>query len=163
MSSECNTHSASESLRERIRTERASSLSDVEWRLLSELRYAGIGQILRALNQRTRFRFTGLYRVESSRWASIGLFDRENPSLSFCSDRRVPPGISRSRRFETTLSRESILLRGTDGQVMGSLCHFDYRLRVISHAELVILEHLVPLLVARVASWPKPTARSTNH
>src|SRR5688572_12721390 len=47
----------------------------------------GIGAVLRLLNGRTRFRFTGLYRAAPPLLENVDLFDRENPRLNVSGDR----------------------------------------------------------------------------
>jgi hypothetical protein len=47
---------------------------------------AGPMAALRFLNARTRFRFTGIYRVDSALLRNVYLFDRENPTLNVSGD-----------------------------------------------------------------------------
>lgn len=127
-----------------------SSRSDVGARLLSELRHAGLHTVLRALNERTRFRFTGLYRADKSASHNVALFDRENPALTLHSSLGSPRGCSCAPVVGLATCRASIELRDSHGQVPGTLCHFDYRPRVLSDAERSILERVAPLLLCHV-------------
>lgn len=136
------------------------------------LRSSEVVPALAYLNARTRFRFTGIYRVEPPFLRNLHLFDRENPTLNvsgnvcplkdtYCSiaarsDRGFATPDSRAdRRLEAHGARDSVIsycgipIPMEDGRVWGTLCHFDVRPRLIPPAELPVLESVVTLF----AEW----------
>lgn len=129
---------------------------------------AGPMAALRFLNARTRYRFTGLYRVDSSLLRTVHLYDRENPTLSLSGDvapiaatycaivaddnRAFATGDSRNdARLENHAARERVLsycgvpIRGSDDGVWGTLCHYDVRPRLLLDTESYVLEAVAPL------------------
>jgi GAF domain-containing protein len=136
------------------------------------LRDAGIGRVLRYLNGRTRYRFTGIYHVEPPLLRNVHLFDRENPTLdcsgavsrldetycSITSSRSVPfatADASRDPRLREHAARESVLcysgvpIRLASGATWGTLCHFDLRPRLMPDEETAVLQAVVPM----IAQW----------
>jgi GAF domain-containing protein len=135
----------------------------------------GLTAALGMLNQRTRFRFTGLYRMEPPKLRNVVLYDRENPAVSlsgavcaltdtFCSivrERGRPLRVSDALgepRLQDHPARESVQsyagvpVRLPGGQVLGTLCHFDGRPRIMPASEIAILQEVAPLLVTWVAN-----------
>jgi hypothetical protein len=136
------------------------------------LRDAGIGRALQYLNARTRYRFTGVYRVEPPLLRNICLFDRENPTLdcsgalrrldetycSIVSDTSAPfatADAGRDPRVREHAARESVLcysgvpIRLSSGAMWGTLCHFDLRPRLMADGEIAVLEAAAP----GIAQW----------
>jgi GAF domain-containing protein len=136
------------------------------------LKTSEVVRALAYLNARTRFRFTGIYRVEPPMLRNVHLFDRENPTLNvsgntsrlddtYCSiTSRTPRGFTTpdagsDRRLEGHAARDSVIsycgvpIRMEDGRVWGTLCHFDVRPRLIPVAEVPVLESVVTLF----AEW----------
>lgn len=134
----------------------------------------GVCAALEYLNARTRFRFTGLYRAEPPVLRNIELFDRENPLLNvggnvcalddtYCSivcitDRPFRAAdAGHDRRLVRHPARASIIsyfgvpVRGSGGQVLGTLCHFDVRPRITPAGETPLLERVAPLLAPLLA------------
>ena len=135
----------------------------------------GVRQAIKFLNERTRFRFTGVYRVDPPQLCNVELFDRENPELNlsggvtrlnatYCaltyasgpfetddsrSDHRLTDHASR----QSVISYAGVPLRLANGQVWGTLCHFDLRPRLLPHGERAILESVAPALVASVQRY----------
>lgn len=128
-----------------------------------QLREAGIIGALRFLNERTRYRYTGLYHTDPPMLHNVQLFDRENPTLNVSGDSKPLHetfcGIVRDAndtvlitdaladaRYVTHPARESVLsycgvpIRTADGLPWGSLCHFDVRPRLLSGQEALILQ-----------------------
>lgn len=128
-----------------------------------------MSQALSALNSRTRFRFTGLYRVEPPSLRNEYLFDRENPSLSlggevtplsntYCGivaatkQPFVADDAPHDARLVAHPARESVVsyagvpVRTADGRIFGTLCHFDLRPRILPPDELAILEAVSTVL-----------------
>jgi GAF domain-containing protein len=135
------------------------------------LRSDGLAAALAMLNQRTRFRFTGLYRVVPPKLHNVALYDRENPTLSiagavtaldetYCSivqelgrAFRVSdaPGEARLRAHparESVQSYAGVPVRLPGGRVLGTLCHFDGRPRIMPASEVAVLLEVAPLLVS---------------
>jgi GAF domain-containing protein len=139
-------------------------------RLDALLRHDGVRGVLAALNERTRFRFTGVYRLDPPMLRNICLFDRENPTLclagdintlaeTYCAitgatahplviadaptdDRVVGHAARRSVQ-----SYVGVPVRRADGSAWGTLCHFDGRPRLAPDGEVAVLERAAALLV----------------
>lgn len=126
-------------------------------------------EVLEALNARTRFRFTGLYRVEPPILRNLALFDRENPQLwaggtcsaltdTYCSlvvadgapfttpDAPNDPRLTAHAARTSVLSYVGVPVRGRSGRVEGTLCHFDSRPRLAPAGEMAVLEAVAALL-----------------
>lgn len=124
---------------------------------------AGPIAALRFLNARTRFRFTGVYRVEPPLLRNVYLYDRENPTLNvsgdvsqlddtFCaivwgSDRPfATPDAPGDERLVSHAARERVQsycgvpIRLASGRVSGTLCHFDVRPRLLPPSEIEVLQ-----------------------
>lgn len=131
------------------------------------LRNAGVPCALEFLNARTRFRYTGLYRLVPPRLHNVALFDRENPAVAmagvvcemretYCaltSAGNVPfqvtdaPNDARLVEHPARLAVQSyggVPVRDVDGRVLGTLCHFDGRPRLLPAGELELLERVAP-------------------
>ncbi|MFI5257539.1 MAG: hypothetical protein ACHQRK_09785 [Gemmatimonadales bacterium] len=114
------------------------------------------------LNARTRFRFTGLYTPEPPLLRNLLLYDRENPTVNvsgaaapldetFCAivcakgepfgtpdshaDSRLVPNAGR----DVVMSYCGVPVRSASGSVRGTLCHFDFRPRLLEPAESAVL------------------------
>ncbi|MEO7711762.1 MAG: GAF domain-containing protein [Gemmatimonadaceae bacterium] len=131
----------------------------------------GILGALAFLNDRTRFRFTGLYRLVSPALHNVSLFDRENPTLnvsgavcaledSYCSimcasgdplaiaDSRADARVAKHPSRDAIQSYAGVPVQQPGGRVVGSLCHFDGRPRLLPASELAVLTSVAPLLAA---------------
>lgn len=155
-------------------TSERRSTERVPARFASLLAAGNVRAVLARLNARTRYRFTGLYRVEPPLLRSVELFDRENPSLRLAgdintledtccaivahseepfatadarADRRVTGPAARS----AVISYVGVPVHTPDGDLWGTLCHFDVRPRLIPRRELPVLawvaRELLPSLV----------------
>jgi GAF domain-containing protein len=136
------------------------------------LRERGLHSALGYLNERTRYRFTGLYHADPPLLHNIGLFDRENPQIdpsgavtkldeTYCAITcaTAMPFVTADALNDTRLdmhaARDSILcyagvpIRLGSGRAWGSLCHFDLRPRLLSTEELAALGTVAPV----VAEW----------
>jgi GAF domain-containing protein len=129
----------------------------------------GVRPALEFLNGRTRFRFSGIYRVNPPHLCNVVLFDRENPQMNLSGevtrlDDTYCALVNASGPFETAdslsdhrlldhASRSSVIsyagvpLRLSNGHVWGTLCHFDVRPRLLPEGERSVLESVAPLLV----------------
>jgi len=132
----------------------------------------GVQPALEFLNGRTRFRFTGIYRVDPPHLCNVVLFDRENPhmnlsgevtrledtycSLVYASGPFETRDSLSDQRLERHASRSSIIsyagvpLRLLNGHLWGTLCHFDVRPRLLPQGERSVLESVAAALVASV-------------
>ena len=143
--------------------------------LLTRLGEGGLIAALALLNQRTRFRFTGLYRVAPPQLHNVSLFDRENPSLNvsgavcglvetYCSivhesgqplrigDATVDARVRAHPARESIQSYAGVPIRRPGGQVLGTLCHFDGRPRIMPSGELAVMQEVASLLIPWLAS-----------
>ena len=132
----------------------------------------GVVGALAFLNDRTRFRFTGLYRVVPPALHNVSLFDRENPTLNvsgavcaledtYCSivcasgdpfaiaDSRDDSRVAHHPSRDAIQSYAGVPVRQPGGRVLGTLCHFDGRPRLLPAGELAVLTSVAPLL----ATW----------
>lgn len=131
---------------------------------------------LRFLNERTRFRFTGVYRAEPPLLRNVHLYDRENPTLNVSGDvSRLDdtycaivwggdrPFATADAPLDTRLvahaSRESIRsycgvpIRHESGSVFGTLCHFDVRPRLLSPTEIEVLTLAASCFASSPRCW----------
>ena len=149
-------------------TQIVASLASVVTQCAAELQRSGVLAALAFLNERTRFRYTGVYHADPPVLRNVQLFDRENPHLNlsgavvqlgetYCGITRetnAPVTIADSLqdpRLRAHAARESVLsyvgvpIRLNNGRPWGTLCHFDVRPRLLAPAELHILEAAAPL------------------
>lgn len=136
---------------------------EVERLVRDMLSTSDLTEVLRFLNQRARFRFTGVYRTDPPLLRNVCLFDRENPSLllggdatpldrTYCGivyDTRAPfyvedaisdSSLTAHSARETVVSYAGVPVRDASGQVVGTLCHFDMRPRMLPDDEIKVLE-----------------------
>ncbi len=134
----------------------------------------GLSAGLAVLNQRARFRFTGVYRVVPPYLHNVSLYDRENPTLNvsgavcalsdtYCSivhergrsylveDAPGDASLCAHPARESVQSYAGVPIRLPGGRVLGTLCHFDGRPRILPLGELKLLEEVAPLLVSWLA------------
>ncbi len=130
----------------------------------------GVGAALAWLNARTRFRFTGIYRVEPPLLLNVVLFDRENPDLNvsgeiaqlddtYCAlayatgpfataDSDKDARLAQHPARASVISYDGVPMRLANGQVWGTLCHYDVRPRLLKPDERHLLESVAPLFTA---------------
>jgi GAF domain-containing protein len=123
---------------------------------------------LRYLNARTPHRFTGIFRYERERLQNLYLIDREDPAAqpwpefdtreSYCAvvqktgepfvvgnapaDSRIADHPARDR----VISYCGVPIRSSDGRLVASLCHFDYRPIRASELDLDFLVDVAPYI-----------------
>lgn len=122
----------------------------------------GIGPALAWLNARTRFRFTGIYRVDPPLLRNLMLFDRENPDVNvsgeitrlddtYCAlvyatgpfstaDSGKDSRLAQHPARTSVISYDGVPMRLANGQVWGTLCHYDVRPRLLKPDERHLLE-----------------------
>jgi GAF domain-containing protein len=147
-----------------VHAARAARAAPTESDFAALLRAFGVRAVLGALNARTRFRFTGLYRVQPPLLLAVCLYDRENPALhlaggaSALSDTYCAIVVGSARAFATAdgpadprldghaalagpvRSYVGVPIRGADGRVSGTLCHYDHRPRLVPPDEAQVLD-----------------------
>ncbi len=140
-----------------------------------------MAQALAMLNARTRYRFTGVYRVDPPTLRNLFLFDRENPALSlggeavplestYCSivaatrapflveDATTDPRLAAHPSRDSVVSYFGVPVRNADGQVFGTLCHYDVRPRMLPAAEVAVLDITSRCIASWLASRPSSLA-----
>lgn len=124
---------------------------------------------LRELNARTPHRFTGVFKFDAETLVNLYLFDREDSSAvpwspfpasnSFCSivrDTGEPftisnapqdPRVADHPACHQVISYCGVPLYHPEGEMFGSLCHFDYQPFVLSDLDLAHLKSAAPQLM----------------
>ena len=149
-----------------------TSLARVPVEVEELLRNSGIHAALAYLNGRTRYRFSGVYRVDPPMLRNVHLYDRENPRLNvsgdintlrdtYCgivgatrscfetADASVDPRLTEHCWRETILSYIGVPILLPSGSVYATLCHYDVRPRLPPTGERELLERIAPL----IAGW----------
>ena len=149
-------------------------LSAVVAELESLLAREGVPAVIAHLNARTRYRYTGVYRVDPPYLRNVHLHDRENPKLrlsgdintlrdTYCAitaaggvpfaidDAAVDARLAGHAARCTVLSYLGVPIRAADGGAWGTLCHFDARPRVTPSGELPVLEWAASAIAGRLA------------
>ena len=141
-------------------------------RFAEHLNREGLRTALGYLNSQTRFRYTGAYRFAPPLLCSIGIFDRENPSLAlraevemettYCSivganrtglavdDAEFDMRVNRHAAREQFAAYCGVPLFGADGAPFGSQCHYDTRPRIGTAGQLALLERVAPFVASYV-------------
>jgi len=145
-----------------------STLSDSLRHLEAILRSKGVRAALIFLNGLTQHRFTALYRFDEETLRNLYFFDRDNPSqlstpdipvmASYCvfvRDRRAPFATSDSLKDDRVKSHSKrqilrsycgVPLRDVNGEMFGTICHFDFRPIPIADENVELMEAVGPLL-----------------
>ncbi|MEO8578260.1 MAG: hypothetical protein ABI556_16235 [Gemmatimonadales bacterium] len=143
--------------------------------LLSEGRLA---DALGYLNSQTPYRFTAVYRFDGLLLSNLYLFDRESGFGSdrsvarvadtYClwvhetlavvqmSDAATDPRARAHPKRELVRSYCGGPIRGRDGALFGTLCHFDFEPRETSFDAMPILEEVASLLAQQIQTTFKP-------
>lgn len=137
------------------------------------LQAQGLHAALRILNSRTPFRFTGVYRFDGEVLRNVALFDRWAPekrqgedapiAQTFCGivgsvDQAVEVVDGRTdQRFpwmqgNPVVSYCGTPIRDAEGQVVGTLCHFDLKPVQSISSELPLLARAAELFEAHLAA-----------
>ncbi len=158
-----------------------NSITVVEDEFYFLLDSAGMLPALGMLNARTRYRFTGVYRVVPPDLRNEDLFDRENPTLSlggdvtrlddtYCGivaatatpflaiDSQSDPRLKKHPGRDSVVSYIGVPVRDSHGQIIGTLCHFDVRPRILPLDELALLESIS----FQVSGWLATHSRHTT-
>ena len=146
-----------------------NATAEIVQAVVRSLNERGTRGALEYLNARTRYRFTGLYRVEPPMLKNICLFDRENPDIPCSGDVNtldetyccivgetgklfVTPDARTDARLAPRGARGGVISYSgvpvvRDGVVVGTLCHFDLRPRLLWPQEVEVMEAVAPLLI----------------
>ena len=138
------------------------------------LRDGRLRETLAGLNARTRFRYTGIYRVEDGVLRNLALFDRENPAMNLSGDVCAlnetycamvsatdsafvtrnslnDPRLSAHPARLRVVSYAGVPIKHSSG-ARGTLCHFDCRPRLLAPGEIQILESIAPMFAELLCS-----------
>ena len=140
---------------------------DVIRRLLSR---GDAYEALHFLNGLTPHRFTGMYRFDAPTARNLYIVDKQQPELdrlpdvpmtaTYCAFTRpgegalvVKDAMTDARFTEHPARREvrsycGVPMLDGDGQMFGTICHFDYEVVPISDANVELLEAVGPLLTS---------------
>ena len=132
------------------------------------LRSEGMRPALIYLNHLTEHRFSALYRFANERLRNLYFYDREEPEVevtdeipvtaSYCVFLRQTGQLFhtsdalRDERVRSHPKREKIQaycgvpVLDSHGKLFGSICHFDYQPRVISDADVDLMEAVALIL-----------------
>ena len=141
---------------------------------LALLRQQRVDDAMRYLNSLTQFRFTGIYRFDGMSVTNIRLFDRQSGfgsdgsvtpiSSTFClwineslsviqmTDSMSDPRAIGHPKREIVRSYCGGPICGEAGELIGTICHFDYDPREIPSEMLAILEVVGPSLASVVCA-----------
>lgn len=156
-------------------------LGAIEAAFRDTLESSGMARALAMLNSRTRYRFTGVYRVDPPTLCNLYLFDRENPALSlggdvvpldstycgivaatraafFADDAQTDSRLAAHASRDSVVSYAGVPVRSADGRIFGTLCHYDVRPRILPENELQVLEITSCCISSWLASHPSNTA-----
>lgn len=153
--------------------------TDILEELDAALEGGGVHEALRLLNARVPYRFTGVYRLDGPTLRSVHLYDRENRTLRLGADTPVRETYCRitsssAAPFATadagaddrltehparrsTLSYCGVPLLDDDGQVIGTLCHFDLVPQPIPETESELLRSAADRIRRALRSPPDQT------
>lgn len=112
-----------------------------------ELEASGVYGALRYLNKRTPHRYTGIYRYDGEILRNVAIYDKYDPYLQKGEDTPLVATycslLSEQQKLEITdatedervkgivitpvMSYYGVLMRGSNGNPFGSLCHFDMK------------------------------------
>lgn len=128
--------------------------------------------VLRKLNSRTSFRFTGLYVFDGDTLRNFALFDRWSPaetkgadapmSETYCAiagrlnrGLEVEDGQADDRfpwmQGNPVLSYCGVPIHAPDGQAVGTVCHFDLQSCEAPDTEVELLQGVTPFLYPLLA------------
>jgi hypothetical protein len=127
---------------------------------------------LRQLNARTRHRCTGVYLFAPPLLRNVCLYDRENPAITrggdtpmaetYCSivaegepyataDAGAEPRLAQHPARLNVLAYCGVPIRDVAGSCIGTLCHFDFRPRLVPLGEFDVL-HAVARIIPQYFS-----------
>lgn len=140
-------------------------------RLRELLDQQGIPSALAYMNSLTSHRFTALYRFANDTLKKIYFYDCENPDSDSCPDIPIEasycifikdtgrifktPNSMADNRLDKHAKQKEILsycgvpLVGMDGQMFGSVCHFNFEAMPIANSMVELMEDLSTMIMER--------------
>jgi GAF domain-containing protein len=144
------------------------------------LKEQGMRPALRFINSQSAHRFTGVYRFDGPTLRNVCLVDKEDESAplqedvpvesAYClyvrdtgalfrlDDSLTDPRVEGHPLQQMVRAYCGIPLMTYSGQILGSLCHFDFTPRSISDPEVYILESIAPY----ITSWLEEKIKETK-
>jgi GAF domain-containing protein len=144
------------------------------------LQTQGVREALKFLNRTSAHRFTALFRFEGGTLRNLHLIDRDDPTVERCPDLPVlesycvyvrstnrtfkiedswcDPRVEGHAKQRTVRSYCGVPLFTEDGELFGTICHFDYEAIPYADEEVYLLDAAAPLLVKAVLAteWRPP-------
>ncbi|MBD2025259.1 GAF domain-containing protein [Leptolyngbya sp. FACHB-711] len=136
------------------------------------LRVGGVRAALQFLNSISRHRFTAVFRFEGDILRNLHLIDRENPKIERCPDLPVIESYclfvrSAVKPFIVSESLEDDRVQGhpkqqmvrsycgvplldENGELFGTICHFDFKPIPFTAEEAFLLDEIAPYLVRAI-------------
>lgn len=134
------------------------------------LQMAGLRAAMRWLNDRVPYRFTAIFAFDGDMLRNVCLIDKEDQSISNCVDQHITESYCMYVHFsherfsveETLLDSRvathpkritvqcyyGIPLFGSEGELLGTVCHFDYMPIRVTEDVANVLDDLAPLIAA---------------
>jgi GAF domain-containing protein len=128
----------------------------------------GLDAAMRWLNDRVPYRYTAVFAFEGEMLRNVCLIDKENPNITNCSDQPITESycmyIRRSRerfnveqalldkRVEQHPKRRNVQcyygipLFASEGEMLGTVCHFDSMPLRVTESVAEALDDLAPLI-----------------
>lgn len=143
----------------------------------------GVRGALGFLNQQGAHRFTGLFRFDGGTLRNLHLIDRDDPTVERCPDQPVldsycvyvrqtgqtfvtadtrdDPRVEGHPKQHSVQSYCGVLLLEENGELFGTICHFDFDPVPFSSEEVFLLEDVASTLMQAIrATESHPEQRS---
>ena len=144
-------------------------MSGIATKFKTTLKADGLRAAMRWLNDRVPYRFTAIFAFDGDILRNICLIDKENQNITNCSDQPITESYcmyvrhSRERfsveeasldsrvavhpKRQTVQCYYGIPLFGAEGQILGTVCHFDSMPVRVTEEVATALDDLAPLIV----------------
>jgi hypothetical protein len=146
-----------------------SVMTGIAEQFTSALEAGGLNTAMRWLNDRVPYRYTAIFAFEGEMLRNVCLIDKENLNITNCANQPITGSycmyVHRSReRFnieQSLLDKRvaehpkrrnvqcyyGIPLFGSQGQMLGTVCHFDSMPLPVTESVAEALDDLAPLIV----------------
>jgi hypothetical protein len=143
-------------------------MSSISEKFKTTLKADGLGAAMRWLNDRVPYRYTAIFAFDGEMLRNICLIDKDNSKITNCSDQPITESycmyIHRSRerfsveqalldqRVEEHPKRHSVQcyygipLFGSEGKMLGTVCHFDSMPVRVTEEIAEALDDLAPVI-----------------
>lgn len=159
---------------------RQDSPAAIAARVRAALRNDGVRAGLRILNESSSHRFTAVFRFEDATLRNLHLIDREDPKIerspdlpvleSYCvyvrqtsrkfsvEDSKNDERVAGHPKQQTVQSYCGVPLFTPEGEMFGTICHFDFDPIPFSEEETMVLDEIAPEVVAAIlrTEWRAP-------